>query len=117
MARTKRPEDLLPLTPQVYGVLLALGDETRHGYAIIQEFERRTGEQGTLLPGSLYNTLGRMLRAGLVEEVPAPPDETDHRRRYYHSTPFGKAVARAESARLARLLRLAEANDLLVDPA
>ena len=39
-----KPESLLPLSSAVYGVLLALGESTLHGYAIIQEFERKTGQ-------------------------------------------------------------------------
>ncbi len=57
----------LPLTPPVYNVLLALGEEPLHGYAIIQEFERKTGQVGALLPGSLYNTIARMLKLGVID--------------------------------------------------
>ena len=103
-------EDFLPLNPTFYSVLLALGDQDMHGYAIIQDFERKTGKKGGLLPGSLYNTIARMLKAALVVEVEAPPsgDSSDERRRYYRVTAMGRAVARAESARLKGLLALAE---------
>lgn len=109
------PSDFLPLSPPVYQILLALGDEAMHGYGIIQEFERRTGQTGALLPGSLYNTIGRMLKAGLLVEPEERPtvEDDDERRRYYRSTELGRRVAMAETARLKSLLDLAEARHLL----
>jgi DNA-binding MarR family transcriptional regulator len=52
-----------------------------------------------------------MLEDGLLVEVrerPAP-DQDDERRRYYRITPFGAAVARAETRRLSELVKLARA--------
>lgn len=114
--RVEKPEDLLPLTPAVYNVLLALGEGPLHGYAIIQEFERKTGQVGALLPGSLYNTIARMLKLGVIEETAGPAAGEDERRRYYQVTAFGKRVAQAESFRLQQLLKLAEASAYLVEP-
>jgi len=37
MARTTNPRELLPLTPPVFHILLALSDGERHGYAIMQQ--------------------------------------------------------------------------------
>jgi len=111
-----RPEDFLPLSAPVYGVLLTLGDRAMHGYGIILEVEERTGHEGALLPGSLYNTIARMLKQGLVEEVEPPAHEDDRRKRYYRATELGRAVARAESARLRTLLELAREQDLAGDP-
>lgn len=108
-----RPEDHLPLTPHFYHVLLALGSRTLHGYGIIQAFETMTDGRETLLPGSLYGTLGRMLESGMLEEADAPPGETSGgpKRRYYRVTEYGRAVARAESLRLERLLSVARARE------
>jgi DNA-binding PadR family transcriptional regulator len=106
------PETFLPLSAPVYGVLLTLGERAMHGYGIIVEFEARTGQEGALLPGSLYNTLSRMLAQGLVEEVPRPERDGDPRKRYYRATDLGRSVARAESERLRALLRLAEERNL-----
>lgn len=106
-------EELLPLSPPVYHVLLALGDRSLHGYAIMQAFEDKTGGAETLLPGTLYATLSRMVDAGLVEPAETPSDSSDARRRYYRVTDFGRSVARAESERLQRLLKLARAESLV----
>ena len=108
-------ESFLPLSTPVFQILLALGDQQLHGYAIIQEFERKTGQAKALLPGSLYNTIARMLKAGLIEEPKVRPGGKgdDERRRYYQVTVLGKAVARAESERLRALLHTAQQADYL----
>jgi DNA-binding PadR family transcriptional regulator len=111
------PEELLPLSPPVFNILLALGDRPLHGYAIIQEFERKTGQVGALLPGSLYNTIARMLKSGFIEETDErpPAEEDDGRRRYYRVTRLGKSVAAAESERLRKLLTVARDEACLAD--
>ena len=84
-------------------------------------FDGRTGflekpGRDTLLPGTLYATLARMVDRGLLEGLEEPPDpEADARRRYYRVTPLGREVARAESARLRRLLAVAESERLAAD--
>jgi DNA-binding PadR family transcriptional regulator len=105
---------LLPLPPATFHILLALADQDRHGYAIIQEVEARTGGKLRLSAGTLYRSVHRMLEQGLVVETgdrPAP-DEDDERRRYYRITPYGTAAAKAEARRLAQLIRLARAAGL-----
>jgi DNA-binding PadR family transcriptional regulator len=66
-----------------------------------------------MLPGTLYSTLGKMLDSGLVEEVASDLRDDDSRRRYYRVTTFGREVARAEAARLERLVGLARKRRLL----
>jgi DNA-binding PadR family transcriptional regulator len=100
---------LLPLPTAAFHILLALADDDRHGYAIIQDVAARTGGDVTLSAGTLYRSVQRMLEQGLIEELserPAP-ELDDERRRYYRLTSFGRKVAVAETTRLAALLRLA----------
>lgn len=106
---TRDPDSLLPLSPPVLHILLALGHERLHGYAMMRAIEEKTDGVATVLPGSLYTTLGRMLDQDLVEEAPPPEDdpEDDRRRRYYRMTDFGREVVAAESRRMAVLLDLA----------
>lgn len=103
MAKAKSPHDRLPLTPPVFHILLALSDEERHGYGIMQDVARQTNDALQLGPGTLYGCLKRMLAAGLVEESDERPDPEldDERRRYYRMTPLGKRAVRAEAERLA----------------
>ena len=101
--------DLLPLPPATFHILLALTDQDRHGYAIIQEVATRTDGALKLSPGTLYRSIQRMLEQGLIQETaerPAP-ELDDERRRYYRITSFGRAVAKAEARRLAQLVKLA----------
>jgi DNA-binding PadR family transcriptional regulator len=109
-----RPESLLPLPPAVFHILMALADEDRHGYGIIQEVRSRTNGDVRLSPGTLYRSIQRMLDDDLIVEVsdrerPAP-ELDDERRRYYRITKFGTAVAREEAGRLSELVRLARAS-------
>jgi DNA-binding PadR family transcriptional regulator len=91
---------------------MALASEDRHGYAIIQDVEERTGGALRMSAGTLYRSIQRMLEQGLLIETnerPAP-ELDDERRRYYRITPFGTSVARAEARRLNDLVTMARAR-------
>ena len=108
------PVALLPLPPATFHILLALAAGERHGYGIIQDVEARTGGALRLSPGTLYRTIQRLLEQGLLVEPKRRADPLDDpRRRYYRITPFGTAVARAETRRLTQLVRLARGAGLL----
>jgi len=110
---TDEVEQHLPLTPPELHVLLALGDDVLHGYAMIEALETKTDGRDTLLPGTLYATLARMTDEGLLEPAEPPGGQgVDERRRYYRTTPLGRAVARAEAGRLRRLVEVAESEGL-----
>jgi len=106
------PTSLLPLPNAAFDILLAVADEDRHGYAIIQDVAARTSGALKLSPGTLYRSIQRMLEQGLlVEPRQRPlPELDDERRRYYRITPFGRAVAEAESRRMSQLVRMARAR-------
>jgi DNA-binding PadR family transcriptional regulator len=110
----KEADAFLPLPPATFHILLALSDEDRHGYAIMQEVEARTGGALKISAGTLYRSVQRMLDQGLILETrdrPAP-ELDDERRRYYRITPLGTSVAKAEARRLAKLVRMARAKGL-----
>ena len=112
---TTTPESLLPLPPATFHILVALADEDRHGYAIMQDVAARTGGGLKLGAGTLYRSVQRMLEQGLIVEVSARqltelPLTNDERRRYYRITSFGRSVAKAEARRLAQMLKLARAS-------
>jgi DNA-binding PadR family transcriptional regulator len=109
----KKPPDLLPLTPPVFHILLALADEERHGYGIMQDVARQTNDALQLGPGTLYGCLKRMLAAGLVEESDERElvrEQDDERRRYYRMTALGRSTVRAEASRLAGAVSAAKAK-------
>jgi DNA-binding PadR family transcriptional regulator len=98
-----------------FHILLALAQEEKHGYAILQEVAAVTDDEIQLEPGTLYRALHRMLKDGWVVESARRPaaDLDDERRRYYRLTPAGRKVAIAEAERLERLVTVARAQRLL----
>jgi DNA-binding PadR family transcriptional regulator len=109
------PDELLPLTPAVFHILLALADGERHGYAIMQEVTHSTEGRIKMGPGTLYGTIKRLLEAKMVEESDERPDPAldDQRRRYYQLTGLGRRVLKAEAERLAALVKLAQGKRLI----
>src|SRR3954464_7320879 len=107
----------LPLTPPVFHILLALVDEERHGYGIMQDVAWQTGDALRLGPGTLYGCLKRMLAAGLVVESDERPDPKldDERRRDYGIPEVGLRVVRAEAERMAVAVARAQSRRLF-DP-
>lgn len=110
---------LLPLTPAMFHVLIALADGEKHGYAIIKEVARRTEGRLRIGAGTLYALIRRFVEDGVIEESSTRPDPAldDERRRYYRLTAFGRAVAAAEADRLEELIRMARAKHLVADAA
>src|SRR5258705_4346225 len=105
---------LLPLPLATFHFLFALAHEHRDGYAIMPDVAKRTDDELRLSPGTLYRSIQRMLEQGLIIETnerPAP-ELDDERRRYYRITPFGAAAARAETQRMANLVRMARVEGL-----
>ena len=113
--QSRKAEDMLPLTPAVLHILLALADGERHGYGIMQEVTRRAGGRVKMGPGTLYGSLKRMLADGLIEEAGERPDPVldDERRRYYRLAGFGLRVMQAEVLRLQQIVRLAESKQVI----
>ncbi len=110
----REAESLIPLPAAAYHILLAVADEDRHGYGIIQDVAEGTAGSVKLSAGTLYRSIQRMLEQGLIVETrdrPAPEDD-DERRRYYRITALGTATAKAETRRLADLVRMARARGL-----
>ena len=107
----KSPEEMLPLTPAIFHILLALADDERHGYSIMQHVVDTTGGQIKMGPGTLYGTVKRLLAVKLIEESDERPDPKldDERRRYYRLTPLGRRVLGAEVSRYSKLVKSARA--------
>lgn len=97
-------DDLLPLRPVVFQVLLSLAEGDRHGYAIVQDIAERSAHV-RIEPGNLYRHLKFMLDEALIEEIDRRPvaGKDDERRRFYRVTRLGRQVALAEAARLEAL--------------
>jgi DNA-binding PadR family transcriptional regulator len=104
-----QPQRVPEMSRTAMYVLLAIGPEERHGYAIMREITRMTDGATRLGPGGVYTTIKRLLEDGLIEESDERPDPEldDQRRRYYRLTGTGRAVAAAEVRRLETLVRAA----------
>ena len=97
----KQATDFLPLTAPVFHILLALADDERHGYAILQEVEARSRGSVRLGTGTLYTAIKRMLDWGLIEKAESRLDPAleDERRRYYRITPLGQQALKTMHTR------------------
>ena len=109
MPSKRDPTELLPLTPAMFHVMVALADGDTHGYAIMKDVEQLTSGAVRLSTGTLYGIIKRLLSDGLVRESAS---EEDERRRSYTLTAFGREVARAEAARLESTLAMAKRKAL-----
>lgn len=113
--RRRLPQQHLPLTVPVFQILLSLSDQDLHGYAIIQDIRERTEGEVELTASTLYAAIKRLLETRLIDEVdtrPGPEDD-DPRRRYYRITSLGLDVARLETARLERAVKMARQKKLI----
>ena len=99
-----------PLSPAVFVILLSLAEGDKHGYHIMKDARAPQGGGIQMGPGTLYGSLERMMRDGLVEESGLSDDE---RRRYYRLTKLGQSVLAAELERLDAAVSSAHALGLL----
>jgi DNA-binding PadR family transcriptional regulator len=118
MRDPRNPDELLPLTPAEFEVLIALADGDKHGYAILKEVARRSDGEVRLGVATLYALLRRLLAEGLLAESAERPTAAldDERRRYFRVTEFGRRVAMAEARRMEKALAMARAKNLIRRP-
>ncbi len=100
----------LPLSPPALHILLALAGEDLHGYGIMQEIARQSEGIYKLGPGTLYDNLRKLIHDGWVQELGPRKGDDDPRRRYYRLTDAGRDVLKAETGRLAQLVREARSR-------
>jgi DNA-binding PadR family transcriptional regulator len=99
-----------PLSPAVFAILFSLAEGEKHGYLIMKDARSPEGGGIRLGPGTLYGSLDRMMRDGLVEETGTTDDE---RRRYYRLTKLGQSVLAGELARLDAAVKSARRMGLI----
>jgi len=113
MFHRRDADALRPLKPVEQELLLALVDQERHGYGLVQRIAEQTDGLLRLEPGNLYRVIKRMLDAGLVQESARRAiDHGDERRRYYRLTALGARVLDAELRRVRAMLAGAPARAL-----
>jgi DNA-binding PadR family transcriptional regulator len=111
----KTDEPLIPLTPAVFYILLALAGGDKHGYQIMKQVKQDSQNHVKMGTGTLYGSLKRMLGAGLIEEAGDRPDPAldDERRRYYRLTAVGRLAFTTELQRYAEVVSIAQQRRLL----
>ncbi len=86
----------MSLNDSHFDILLVLHPHSKHGYAMVQDIEKL--HAGAYKPsiGMLYVGLQKLMGDGLIEDAPAPVDNTDPRRKFYQLTPLGKTTVDQE---------------------
>jgi DNA-binding PadR family transcriptional regulator len=104
-----------PLPPAAFQILLSLAGADLHGYGIMRQVANQTGGRMRLGPGTLYSSIQSLLEEKLIEEINQGDGKNaeQDRRRVYRLSPAGRRLARNEAERLADLLRVARAKNIL----
>ncbi len=97
---------LIPLTPAVFYVLLALSSGARHGYSIMQETTSLSEGGFTMGPATLYSTIQRLVELDLIVETTGDADASP-RRRYYELSDTGLGLLEAEVKRMGSVIKRA----------
>jgi DNA-binding PadR family transcriptional regulator len=110
-------DELLPLSPSTFLVLLCLRTAPLHGYGIKKDVKERSQGQIDLDPAALYRLIARLESLGAVRvaATPAHAPDDDRRRVFYRLTPVGERLLTAEARRLGALLASPDVVRLL-DP-
>jgi len=97
-------ENVLPLPPHMFLVLLVLNRDPAHGYGIKKAVAERSGGAVDLDAGGLYRLIARLEERGWVEpSEPSDDPHADARRKYYALTDEGREVLAAEAQRVSAL--------------
>ena len=92
----------IPMTETAYYILLVL-NEPLHGYGIIQKVEQITKGRIRMGPGTIYGTLSKLEKDGVIEIV-----DMTQRRKIYLQSDAGKQLIMHEIARIKQLVDHAE---------
>lgn len=89
----------VPMTETGFYILLCLR-EPNHGYGIVQMVNEMTEGDIVLAPGTMYGSLSKMEKDGLIRFV-----REEEKRKIYSITNLGSEVLNLEMKRIERLYR------------
>ena len=89
----------VPMTETGFYILFCLQKE-RHGYSITQKVKELTEGQLSISPGTMYGTLAKMEKDGLIAFV-----REEEKRKLYAITELGRQILELEIQRIERLYR------------
>ena len=92
----------VPMTETGFYILFCLR-QPQHGYGISQRVRQMTGGAVTISAGTMYGTLSKMEKDGLIRFV-----REEEKRKIYEITDLGREVLQTEIARIERLYRIAQ---------
>ncbi|MCP1639640.1 PadR family transcriptional regulator [Streptococcus gallinaceus] len=87
----------IPMTETAFYILFALQEE-RHGYDITLRTKEMTKGQVIISPGTMYGTLAKMEKDGLIAFV-----REESKRKIYLITALGREILAIELVRIERL--------------
>ncbi len=87
----------VPMTETGFYILLCL-QEMNHGYGIVQKVRELTDQEIILTPGTMYGSLSKMEKDGLIRFV-----REEDKRKLYEITDLGREVLDIEQKRIERL--------------
>ena len=89
----------VPMTETGFYILFCLREEM-HGYSIGQRVKEMTDGVVTISAGTMYGTLSKMEKDGLIAFV-----REEEKRKLYQITPLGREVLEIELSRIERLYK------------
>ena len=92
----------VPMTETGFYILLCL-QQPNHGYGIVQTVSAMTEGEVRLTPGTMYGSLSKMEKDGLIQFV-----REEEKRKLYTITQLGQEVLELELRRIRRLYRNAQ---------
>lgn len=95
----------VPMTESAFYILLSLQEE-RHGYGIGQRVRELTDDKLVIGPGTMYGSLAKMEKDGLIEFT----QESD-KRKLYRITAIGEEILNLEKDRIRHLYKVIEEDD------
>lgn len=96
----------VPMTESGFYILFCL-QQPQHGYGISQRVKQMTGGELVISAGTMYGTLSKMEKDGLIAFV-----RDEEKRKLYQITPLGGEVLSLELARIQRLYKNSKGEDV-----
>ena len=92
----------VPMTETAFYILLCL-KAPNHGYGVVQKVEKLTGGAIRLAPGTMYGSLSKMEKDGLIRFI-----REEEKRKLYQITDLGTEVLQIEYRRIQRIYQIAQ---------
>ena len=90
----------VPMTETAFYILLCL-KQPNHGYGVVQKVEKLTDGAIRLAPGTMYGSLSKMEKDGLIRLI-----REEDKRKIYQITALGTEVLERECRRIENLYRI-----------